>query len=377
MAQPGFQPQHVETRKRFHAHFGRPAAVAGSAPGRVNLLGEHTDYNGGFVLPTAIPQRTTAALAPRLDRRVVVCSRSLGEERGYVLGEERRTGGWVDYVQGVTASAARCAFPLAGFDAYVDSNVPLGSGLSSSAALEVALLRALREMFDWTLSDVELARIAVWGENNVVGAPVGILDPMACVLASSGCALFLDTRSLEHRQLPLPAELELVVIDSGVRHQLAGGEYGARRLECAEAAKALAVGELRDLSDEDRARIDALPPPLDRRARHVVSENARVLQAVSALERGDTATLGALFNASHASMRDDFAVSIPEIDAIVERALEQDAVYGARLTGGGFGGSVVCLVRSGHGSAVGAALARDGARVLLPVSAMVNMGGRR
>jgi galactokinase len=346
MAQPGFQSLHVETRKRFHHHFGRPAVAAASAPGRVNLLGEHTDYNGGFVLPTGIPQRTVAALAPRLDDRVVVCSRVLGEQREYVLGQERRAGDWLDYVQGVTASAAHSGFSLAGFDAYVQSSVPLGSGLSSSAAFEVALLQALREAFDWTLTDVELARMAMWGENQLVGAPVGILDPMACVLASTGCALFLDTRSLEHRQLPLPAEAELVVIDSGVRHRLADGEYGARRKECAAAAKALAVAELRDIDAGDGARIAALPAPLDRRARHVVSENARVLQAVSALERGDAAMLGSLFNASHASMRDDFEVSIPEIDAIVARALGQDVVYGARLTGGGFGGSVVCLFAS-------------------------------
>jgi galactokinase len=209
--------------------------------------------------------------------------------------------------------------------------------------------------------------MAVWGENNVVGAPVGILDPMACVLASVGHALFLDTRSLEHRQLPLPAGLELVVVDSGVRHRLAGGEYRTRRQECAAAARALGVAELRDLEESDWGRIDALRAPLNRRVRHVVSENARVLKAIDALEHDDLAALGALFNASHASLRDDFEVSIPAIDAIVERALEHEAVYGARLTGGGFGGSVVCLARSGQGAAVATTLQRDGARALLPV----------
>jgi galactokinase len=366
MPDPGFQALHVETRKRFHAHFGRPATVAASAPGRVNLLGEHTDYNGGFVLPTAIAQRTTVALARRLDRRVVVCSRSLGEERSYEIGQERKTGGWIDYVQGATAALACGGFQPGGFEAYVDSSIPLGSGLSSSAALEVAVLRALREAFDWTLGDVELARMAVWGENNVVGAPVGILDPMACVLANVGHALFLDTRTLEHRQLPLPAGMELIIVDSGVRHRLAGGEYRMRREECAAAAQALGVTELRDVEERDWPRIDALPEPLNRRARHVVTENARVVEAIAALEHDDLPTLGALFNASHASLRDDFEVSIPQIDAIVQRALEHDAVYGARLTGGGFGGSVVCLARSGQGRAVAATLQRDGARVLLP-----------
>ena len=336
----------------FRALFGQAPAVIVSAPGRVNLVGEHTDYNGGFVLPTAIPQRTHAALTPRGDSTVRVASANVGGRAAsatYALGAEAPGRGWLDYVQGVTAMLRGTRPPIGGFDAYLTSTVPLGSGLSSSAALEVALLRALREAYGLALDDVALARVGQQAENEFVGARVGIMDQMAASLADENTALLLDTRSLAYERVPLPTTADLVVLESGVRHQHAGGDYNARRAECERAAALLGVEQLRDLSFADLPRLAALPPPLDRRARHVVTENARVLEAAAALRAADLPRLGALFSASHASQRDDYEVSIPEIDLLVTLASQEPDVYGARLTGGGFGGSVVLLARAGAG----------------------------
>jgi galactokinase len=338
----------------FQAHFGRAPLLTASAPGRVNLIGEHTDYNGGFVLPTAIPQRTHVALTPRGDSRVRVASANVPGPNGaqtYVLGAETVGRGWLDYVQGITAALRIAGHEIGGFDAYVGSMVPLGSGLSSSAALEVALLRALREAFGLALDDVALALCGQRAENDFVGARVGIMDQMAASLADAGTALFLDTRSLGYERLPLPAAADLMVVDSGVKHAHAAGGYNVRRMECERACALLGVAQLRDVGLADLPRVAALPAPLDRRARHVVTENARVLEAMAALRAGDLAALGALFAASHASQRDDYEVSIPEIDRLVAIATREPAVYGARLTGGGFGGSVVMLARAGAGRA--------------------------
>jgi len=350
----------------FAEAFGGPPELIAEAPGRVNLLGEHTDYNGGYVLPTVIPQRTRIGLRKRSDGQVAVVTATLKSRESYRLGAERQQGDWLDYIQGVTLSLLTRGHELAGFDALVASDIPIGSGLSSSAALEVALLRGLKTLFHLSLDDLELARCAQWGENHVVGAPVGILDPMACHFAREQSALLLDTRSLDFESLPLPPETELVVVDSGVAHAHAGGGYRTRRTECEQAALALGVPELRDIGEDQLPRLAALPAPLDRRARHVVTENARVLRAAAALKADDARELGLLFNASHASMRDDFEVSVPEVDAIVAGAQALPDVYGARLTGGGFGGAVVCLVKRGSGRNVGGQLAVNGARLLVP-----------
>ncbi|HLH23447.1 MAG TPA: galactokinase [Chloroflexota bacterium] len=342
----------------FRAHFGREPAVTASAPGRVNLIGEHTDYNGGFVLPTAIPQRAHVALAPRGDARVRVASANVpGGVASYALGTETPGRGWLDYVQGVTQALRAAGHAVGGFEAYVASTVPLGSGLASSAALEVALLRALRAAFGLPLDDVALAHCGQRAENEFVGARVGIMDQLAASLAEPGSALFLDTRSLAHERVPLSAAVDLVVIDSGVKHAHAAGAYNARRAECERTCALLGVVELRDVGTADLARIAALPDPLDRRARHVVTENARVLAAVDALRAGDLPRLGALFAASHASLRDDYEVSVPEVDQLVALAAREPTVYGARLTGGGFGGAVVVLARAGAGAGVAARLA--------------------
>lgn len=338
--------------EEFEQLFGTGPAVAASAPGRVNLIGEHTDYNGGFVLPTPIPQLTTAILAPGQGRRVRAWSAELSHSASlveYELGKEHPRRSWIDYVQGVTTALARAGYRLEGFDLAIGSQVPVGSGLSSSAALEVSVLRALRELFELDLDDLRLAQIGRAAETDFVGAPIGIMDQMAASLATPGEALFIDTRTLATERVPLPTNTELIVIDSGVAHSHAGGDYKTRRAECERAAALLAVKELRDVSVEDLERLRVLPEPLNRRARHVVTENQRVLDAVIALRASDAAALGALFNASHASQRDDYEVSVPEVDALVEIAQAEPAVFGARLTGGGFGGSIVALARAGEG----------------------------
>jgi galactokinase len=333
----------------FEQLFGTSPFVRASAPGRVNLIGEHTDYNGGFVLPTVIPQRTTVELALRKGGAVRAVSLGVGRTAPfeYIVGTEAKRGRWTDYLQGVTWVLAKAGFAIGGADIRIESTVPLGSGLSSSAALEIALLRALREAFMLPLEDVPMALLAKQAENDFVGAPVGVMDQMACTLASDGEALFLDTRSLDWTIEPLPASAELVVFNSGIAHNHSKGDYRTRRAECETAARQLGVSQLRDLDLRDLPRIMDLPEPLGRRARHVVTEDARVLDAVVALRKEDVEGLGRLFYASHDSMRDDYEVSVPEIDLIVDLARALPDVYGARLTGGGFGGSVVILTRPG------------------------------
>ncbi|MCA1645128.1 MAG: galactokinase [Chloroflexi bacterium] len=324
--------------------------VLACAPGRVNLIGEHTDYNGGFVLPTAIPQRTSVELTPRPDDTVRAHSANAPQRGVFTLGQERPRGDWLDYVQGVTWAARQAGFAISGFDARISSDVPLGAGLSSSAALEVALLRAIRQAFALNnLDDLNLALLGQQAENGFVGARCGIMDQLAASLADETTALFVDTRSLEFQRVPLPAEADLVVVHSGVSHGIAGGEYNRRRAECEDAARQLDVPQLRDLTRADLPRLERLPEPLDRRARHVLSEDERVLDAVAAMGESDLARLGQLFFASHASMRDDFEVSVPAIDLLVDLARSDADIYGARMTGGGFGGSAVMLAHRGQG----------------------------
>src|SRR5438105_1654687 len=358
----------------FKTLFGRAPAVAATAPGRVNLIGEHTDYNGGFVLPMAIPQRTSVELAPRRDETIRIWSHDKPDGiLTYTLGQEWPRKNWLDYIQGVTRILHREHTLQAGFDARVESTVPLGSGLSSSASLTVSLLRALRETFPLLLEDVRIARIAQRAENDFVGAHVGIMDPMAASLADEHTALFLDAQSLSYERVPFPAGVDLIVIHSGVSHRLAGGDYNTRRAECEKACALLGVPQLRELRAADLPRVGALPEPLNRRARHVVTENDRVLEAVAAMRANDVRRLGALFYASPASMRDDYNVSVPEIDLLVEIARQRPAIYGARLTGGGFGGWVVMLAQGGRGSEEAKLIARKYAdqsgcppRILVP-----------
>jgi galactokinase len=361
--------------RTFEQLFERAPALARDAPGRVNLIGEHTDYNGGFVLPAVIPQRTRVELATRDDSIVRVSSENVEAGRifSFELGRESRTGHWSDYVQGTVVALRDAGFEVRGFDARLSSEIPSGSGLSSSAALEVSLLRALSSAFELELSDLAIARIGQRAENDFVGAPVGIMDQMASSAGTEGTALFIDTRTLEFERIPIPDTIELVVIDSGVSHAHASGEYRVRRQQCQEAASRLGVRELRDVLDP--GAVAALPPPLERRARHVVAENARVLRFVELLSRGDVDELGPLLIESHASLRDDFEVSTPDVDRLVAVALQVTGVLGARMTGGGFGGSIVALVRRGSGRDAAAQIRAEydaggtpRARVLVPIS---------
>ncbi len=315
--------------------------VTAEAPGRINLIGEHTDYQEGFVLPCAIPLRTRSTVRSRDDRRVTARSAELGGVIDYELGAEQRGRGWGDYIQGVTHVLETSGLTLRGFDLHVQSSVPSGSGLSSSAALEVSLLRALRTLFNLPVDDVEIARFGQRAEVEFVGARVGIMDQMASSLGKKTHALFLDTRTLAYEEIPLPRELGLAVVDSGVKHQHAGGEYLQRREEAERAAKLLSVSFLRDVPVSAVNRLSTLPRTEAKRARHIITENARVLRASDALRGADLDEFGRLLVESHESMRDDYEVSIPEVDLIVDLALKEPRVFGARLTGGGFGGCVV------------------------------------
>ncbi len=336
----------------FQELFARPPESYGEAPGRVNIIGEHTDYNGGFVLPTAIPQRTHIILAPRSDANVRLASKDLGtsiQTCEYVLGQEEAKHRWSDYIEGATWLLQQKSMPIQGFDALIVSDVPLGAGLSSSAALLVALFRGLRRLYQLPIDDVQIALMSQTVENEFVGARVGIMDQMAASLADAGTALFLDTRSMNFERIPLPlSKMEMFIINSGIKHSHAHGGYNTRRTECESAAQLLGIKQLRDFSEMDLPQLEQLPEVLRKRARHVITENARVQRAVHALLASDLEYLGQLMIQSHASMRDDYEVSVSEIDFLVQVACADPAVYGARLTGGGFGGSIVGFCRTGE-----------------------------
>ena len=277
----------------------------------------------------------------------------LGDQVVFALGKEARTGKWGDYVQGLTWALRMHGYEIGGFDLELYSQVPVGSGLSSSAALEVAVLRALRTVFSIPISDVDIARLGQRAEADFVGAPVGIMDQMACSLGGEDEALFLDTRSLSFDRVPLPSTMDLVVIDSGVAHEHAHGNYATRRRESEAAARMLGVEKLRDIGIDRLTEVSCLPEPLKRRARHVITENARVLSARDALASANLPALGQLLDASHASLRDDYEVSVPLVDLLVELAAADPRVFGARMTGGGFGGAIVAAADRGTGRSVG------------------------
>jgi galactokinase len=344
----------------FAALFGALPTVLARAPGRVNLIGEHTDYSGGLVLPTAIPRHTEVQLRICEGSEVLAWSAQQSAQAPaacYRLGEEKPGRDWLDYVQGVTWALRAAAPKLRGFQLRIDSDVPVGAGLSSSAALEVAVLRGLRDAFDLALDDAQIAALAHRAETEFAGAPVGIMDPMASSLADAQSALFLDTRTRLWQKIPLPPEWAVLVIHSGITHRHASGEYRTRRAEVDAAAHAVGVGQLRELEACDLGVLERLPEPLGRRARHVVLENQRVLAAVAALRAREAERFGALLYESHASLRDLFEVSLAELDLLVGLAREEEAVFGARLTGGGFGGSVVIVARAEQGHAAGVRIA--------------------
>lgn len=331
----------------FEEIYGSPPDAAASAPGRVNLLGEHTDYNEGYVLPTAIPQRMHVALRRSANPYSSAYSSQFPDVARFTL-EHAPPEGFSRYVYGCLREVAHIARNAPAVDVYVHSEVPMGVGLSSSAALEVALLRALRDLLELALDDVQLARMAQRAEVVYAGVNCGILDQMASSLLEPGSMLFLDTRSLRRRLRPLPHASEILVLDSGTARSLASTKYNERRAECEQAAHLLGVRALRDIRDE--GVLQQLPTPLLKRARHVVTENARVLNAARPIGAKE---FGALMSASHRSLRDDYEVSIPPLDRLVELLESQGDVYGAKLTGAGFGGACVALCRAGSALHVG------------------------
>ncbi|MGH2437576.1 MAG: galactokinase, partial [bacterium] len=334
----------------FKAHFGRRATISIQAPGRVNLIGEHTDYNEGLVLPAAISRYVQIAAAPNGTDRIRLRS-SAYDDGAEIRADDPAQGSvpaWARYPQGVAVKLAARGVPLAGVDALIDSNLPIGSGLSSSAALEVAASLMFEQAAGSFLAPRDRAVLCHNAEVEFVGVPSGIMDQFAVSLCRKDRALFLDCRTLETHHIPLPAGLVIAVCDTGVRRALTDSAYTSRRRECEEALRWLAArgrraSALRDVILDDMPLIREMPDPLRRRVRHVLTENARVIDTARALEGGEAGNLRDIFQASHDSLREDYEVSSPELDAMVEAALASPGTAAARMTGGGFGGAVVAL----------------------------------
>ena len=351
----------AQLKDRFKHLTGREPRVF-SAPGRVNLIGEHTDYNDGFVLPIALSQRTWIAAAAREDRRVRCWSTSYPNYPGYVefaideVQPELAPGAvWANHIRGIIACLGREKFRIGGADLLIDSDLPIGAGLSSSAAIEVAAGFAMLKLAAEPIDLIDLALAAQRAEQEFVGTMCGIMDQYMACLGVEGHALLIDCRSLEYRAVPIDLETTSVVIcNTMVRHELASGEYNVRRAECEEGVRRLAghipgIVALRDVEPEDfDLYAGALPSVLRRRCNHVITEIGRTLRAVEALEQNDPVAFGQLMYASHHSLSIDYEVSCPELDLMVEIATGIEGVYGARMTGGGFGGSTVNLVASAN-----------------------------
>jgi len=348
-----FDAGQADVTRRFAQLFGGSPRVF-QAPGRVNLIGEHTDYNDGFVMPAAIRFCTRVAIAERAGHKLVIHSENYSEQIELNLDElpAAATGHWSDYVAGVAKILARSGVPLRGANLLIDGDVPQGAGLSSSASLEVAAGFALLALAGQEIDRKELALLCQQAENEFVGAQCGIMDQFVASHAERNHALLLDCRSLEHRLLPLPDDASLVISNTMVKHSIAKGEYNQRRAECEAGVQILAkvlpnVRALRDVTLEGLgACANDLPDTVLRRCRHVITENARVLEAAAALEAGDLPAFGNLMQSSHRSLRDDFEVTCPELDLMVEFGEQVAGVYGTRMTGGGFGGSTISLVQS-------------------------------
>ena len=334
---------------RFKEQFGYAPSGVWSAPGRVNLIGEHTDYNEGFVLPFAIDRRTYAAVSKRSDQVARIASAFSGEVVEFEISEIQRDTvfDWSAYPLGVAWSLIQSGAKPQGFDLYVDSNVPVGAGLSSSAAIECSVALALNELWESGFSRSVLAKVGQRAENEIVGAPTGIMDQTASLFGQVDHAVFLDCRTLDAKATPLSLKengLEIVVMDTRVAHRLTDGGYATRRQSCEEAAEIMGVTSLRDVTVESlEASRNLLEDVVYKRARHVVTENERVKKTVELLSSSGPKSIGQLMNESHASMRDDFQISITELDVAVETAISEGAV-GARMTGGGFGGAAIALI---------------------------------
>lgn len=380
--------QRTEVASGFRETFAREPHLVARAPGRVNLIGEHTDYNDGFVLPAAIEFATWTAAAPRQDRRLVAHAGNRGERVEIDLDApgaplQRH---WSDYVRGIAVELEHDGHRLRGADLWFAGDVPDGAGLSSSAALEMSVGLALLSVSGATVDPARLALAGQRAEHRFAGTQCGIMDQFISAHGRAGHALLLDCRSLATRHLPIPDELRIVICDTGVKHALAGGEYNVRRSQCEAGVAHLRrslpeVRALRDVNVEQLHRLGCeLPATVFRRCRHVVGENARTEAFAAALNRRDLAALGRLMAESHASLREDYEVSCPELDRMVEAAGTAPGVVGARMTGGGFGGCTVNLVRADHAEAfqasVSDAYARATGRVPRVFSSSASDGAR-
>jgi galactokinase len=336
--------------------------IRASAPARVNIIGEHTDYNGGLVLPTNTAIFTRVTASPREDRVLQVRSSTIGETQSINLDDLRpgETGTWIEYVKGVAAGLQQAGIELRGAELFIDSDIPLGAGLSSSASLELSVAKALLGISAASISDADLALLCQQAEHDYAGVQCGIMDQYSLACAQYGKAVLLDCRSLQAQQVQLPAGIALILTDSGVRHSLSDGAYNNRAEECATAVALLAesvpgLESLRDLNPEileaNKANLNEV---LYRRCRHVVTEIQRVQDTVEALGDNDLQKVGSMLNACHESLRDDYAVSCAELDALVECANSSDLILGSRMVGAGFGGCVLSVCRK-HDAAAAAA----------------------
>ena len=352
----------LKTRTAFAAAFGAPAALSVQAPGRVNLIGEHTDYNDGFVLPCAIDYHTVICGSPRDDRRIrVIAVDYASEDDEFSLGaaiEPRSDRLWANYVRGVVKQLLEAGHFLAGANLAISGNVPQGAGLSSSASLEVATGQFFKTLNGLNITPTELARIGQRAENLFVGCNCGIMDQLISAQGKAGHALLIDCRSLSTQAVAIPAGIAVVIINSNVQRGLVGSQYNTRRRQCEEAARFFGVKALRDV---DLSAFDARPPGLDpitaRRAKHIITDSQRAIDLAVALETSDLARISELMAQSHASMRDDFEITVPPVDALVDivKNVLGDA-GGVRMTGGGFGGCVVALMPDEFVSRVRAAV---------------------
>jgi len=359
-------PEDIRERvvRAFAEQHGTAPTFLVRAPGRVNLIGEHTDYNEGFVLPMAIPWAVWIALRPSPDETVSALSLDFeGPIRFSARRPERGGPKWGEYLKGVAWALGEAGLRVAGWEGTVGGNVPIGAGLSSSAAMEVAAARAFTAVSEVEWDPARMALLAQKAENGWVGVRCGIMDQMISAAGREGHALLIDCRTLALRHLPLPPGARVVVIDSGVRRGLVDSAYNERREQCELAARTLGRKALRDVSrTEFETRSGELPAATMRRARHVITEIGRTLQAADALSSGDVAGFGRLMSESHASLRDDFEVSTPELDRLVDLASVDPSCYGARMTGAGFGGCIVALVRAEAAERLARRVCQDYAR---------------
>ncbi len=337
---------HQRITTEFQNRFGESPAFIVRAPGRVNLIGEHTDYNDGFVLPVAIDLFTWIALRPRNDGRVHVHSLDFSQPADFSLGEICHGEGWEEYVRGVAWALQGKGYPLRGWEGVLVSDIPMGAGLSSSAALELSVARAFWAVSRWDWQPTEIALSAKKTENEWLGLQTGIMDQMISANGKDGHALLIDCRDLSSRLVPLPDDTAIVVLDTATRRGLVDSAYNERVSQCKIASNFFGVPALRDVSLKVfEARSGELEPLIQRRARHVITENARTLQAAEAMQAGDAITLGQLMHAGHISLRDDYEVSSEELNLMVNIAQSQPGCFGARMTGGGFGGCAAALVQ--------------------------------